>query len=106
MNAIFEEAKKQNSKKEGVMKELFSGDTVKQIGGKLSKSGIAGVDIKELMVYIASYFNSESGKIEKAVRATDEKIKTSIDEAKKLRWILWAILIPLWGVFVTALFKK
>jgi len=63
---------------------------------------------KEYDIFILhwhSFFNKESAKMEKKMEDTNETIQSSIAGTKKLKWILWTIIIPLWGAFITTLVK-
>ena len=88
------------------MKKLFPKDVVNKIEGKINKNGIEGIDIKDLIVYVSAFFNDQSGAMEERIKGLKDTLDKSFTEYKMLKWTRWAIVIPLWGLFLHSIFFK
>jgi len=87
-------------KKEEIMNKLFPKDLIDEIEGEIKKNGIKAVNIKELIVYISSFFNEETDAIEKGIKDLKDTFDKSFTENRMLKLVIIAILIPLWGLFL------
>ena len=92
--------------KEEIMKKLFPKDVIDNIESEINKKGIEGINIKQLIVYISSFFNDETDAMEKAIKDLKDTFEKSFSENKMLKLIIIAILIPLWGLFLQSIFFK
>jgi len=86
------------------MKKLWPEDLVDEIGNEINKDGIKGVNIKKLIVYASAFFNEKSDAMEEELKGTKDIFGKYFRENKMLKWVIIAILIPLWGLFIQSLF--
>lgn len=85
---------------------LFPKDVIDKIESEINKKGIDGISIKQLIVYISSFFNNETEALEKGIKGLKDTFDKSFSENKMLKMVIILILIPLWGLFLQSIFFK
>ena len=77
------------------MKEekLFGDAVVEEIRVKIQSKGLEGIDIKELLVLVADYFNDSTSNIQNMVTDSTNKIQKMVHGTLGALWAIFAGII-------------
>ena len=84
------------------MKEekLFGDAVVEEIRVKIQSKGLEGIDIKELLVLVADYFNDSTSNIQNMVTDSTSNIQKMVtDSTNKIQKMVHGTLGALWAIF-------
>jgi len=91
--------------------KLFGDAVVEEIRVKIQSKGLEGIDIKELLVLVADYFNDSTSNIQNMVTDGTNKIQNMVtdgtnkiqkmvtDSTNKIQKMVHGTLGALWAIF-------
>ena len=80
--------------------KLFGDAVVEEIRVKIQSKGLEGIDIKELLVLVADYFNDSTSNIQNMVTDGTNKIQKMVtDSTNKIQKMVHGTLGALWAIF-------